>query len=52
MTLTCVFCPAATSYAGDSEDSDWGPASGSEDVRELVEDAKDFLKNKKMWKPA
>ena len=46
----------ATSYGGESEDSDWGPGRGEEEeeeeeeVRELVEDAKDFMRNKKMWK--
>ena len=44
----------ATSYGGESEDSDWAPGRGEEEeeeeVRELVEDAKDFMRNKKMWK--
>ena len=33
----------------DSEDSEWAPASDS-DVKELVSEAKGFLRNKKMHK--
>ena len=56
----------ATSYGGDSEDSEWAPpqpatsqAGGEggggeedeDDVGELMEEAKSFISNKKMWKP-
>ena len=53
---------AATSYGGDSEDSDWAPSVGGggggegepgsleEDVGELVGEADSFLKNRKMWR--
>ena len=40
----------STEYGGESEDSDWGPGD-NEDVSELVDEAKDFMLNKKMLKP-
>lgn len=49
-----------SSYGSDSEDSDWAPDEGrpktggdddSEDVADLVADAEEFLKNKKMTRP-
>ena len=41
---------SSTSYDPDSEDEDWAPLESSEDVQELVEDANDFISNKKMHK--
>jgi len=37
----------STEYGGESEDSDWAPAD-NEDVSELMDEAKDFMSNKKM----
>ena len=39
----------STEYGGESEDSDWAPGD-NEDVSELVDEAKDFMSNKKMHK--
>ena len=41
----------STEYGGDSEDGDWAP-DVTEDVSELVDEAKDFMTNKKMHKPS
>jgi len=40
----------STEYGGESEDSDWAPAD-HEDVSEVIDEAKDFVSNKKMHKP-
>lgn len=60
-----MYPSAATSYGGESEDSDWAPTTedvggggggrgeeGSleEDVGELMEEANNFVSNKKMWR--
>lgn len=39
----------STEYGGESEDSDWAPGD-NEDVSELIDEAKDFMSNKKMHK--
>ena len=42
----------SSSYGGsDSEDLDWAPAEDSENVGELLAEAKSFTDNKKMRKP-
>ena len=45
-----VHCAGESSSYGDSEDSDWSPGvkDDSENVGELVAEAKDFMSNKKM----
>lgn len=40
----------STEYDGESEDSDYAP-DANEDISELVDEAKDFMSNKKMYKP-
>ncbi|CAI8004783.1 Aprataxin and PNK-like factor [Geodia barretti] len=45
----------STSYGGESEDSDWAPptqgGAEEEEVGDLVDEAKGFISNKKMWQP-
>lgn len=51
---------SASSYGGDSEDSDWAPPptdggpgaadNDDEDIDELLSEAKDFIANEKMRK--
>ena len=54
--------PPATSYGGESGDSDWAPPTatggegegdgeGEEEAGELVDEANSFISNKKMWQP-
>lgn len=41
---------SASVPAKQSDDSDWDPTEGSQDVRDLQKDAKEFMGNKKMQK--
>ncbi|KAL5463375.1 hypothetical protein EMCRGX_G032268 [Ephydatia muelleri] len=42
----------SSSYGEEDDDMDWVPDNDSEDVAELVSDAKSFLANKKLHKPS
>ena len=42
---------SSTSYGADSdEDADWAPMEDSEEISELLSDAKEFVSNNKMQK--